>query len=198
MNKAARIHTSNCTLDDTIRYRPKASPTPTVSIKPVLMGRETNSEAVPCAAGVEKSSAAVIGVGGYSPGSGTVNCCCARVSASWCRAPVMRRLVSCSSLLISLRVVDFSATHPTLRQEADKLAHPNGAVACRLLLWWKASLVAPHGCAKYDNSTEKVASFENFGRYRLNHLGCRGDLGIRGAANDLGTTRRVQRLDTKC
>ena len=79
----------------------------------------------------------------------------------------------------------FSATHPTLRQEADKLAHPNGAVACRLLLWWKASLVAPHGCAKYDNSTEKVASFENFGRYRLNHLGCRGDLGIRGAANDL-------------
>src|SRR5699024_4429037 len=150
MNKAARIHTSNYTLDDTIRYRPKASPTPTVSIKPVLMGRETNSEAVPCAAGVEKSSAAVIGVGGYSPGSGTVNCCWARLSASWYRAPVIRRLVSCSSFVISLRVVDFSATTPTLRQDAGKLAYPNGAVAFRLLLCWRARRVSPIGCAEYD------------------------------------------------
>src|SRR5699024_11278817 len=105
-----------------------------VSIDPVLIGWSMGRCWADSGVSVTESLAEVMGVVGYSSGSGTVNCYCARVSASWLRAPVMRRLTSLNRFEKTLRVLGFSATFTTLRQDVAKLADPNGALAAVLLL----------------------------------------------------------------
>src|SRR5699024_946487 len=73
MNKESKIEINSCTLDETTKYSARAKPAPMVSIKPVLIGWAMGRSWVDSGVSVTESLAAVMGVVGYSSGSGTVN-----------------------------------------------------------------------------------------------------------------------------
>src|SRR5699024_4737606 len=73
MNIAVRIQMSSCTLEETTKYSASAKPTPMVNINPVLIGRAIGCCWADSGVSVTEPLTAVIGVVGYSSGSGTVN-----------------------------------------------------------------------------------------------------------------------------
>src|SRR5699024_12816739 len=73
MDIAVRIQLNSCTLDENTKYSARAKPPPMVSIKPVLIGWAMGRSWVDSGVSVTESLAAVMGVVGYSSGSGTVN-----------------------------------------------------------------------------------------------------------------------------